>query len=207
MADAWVTFGKIHTPGKPTGGGPIRQDEFLAEFKVRVAAPGCYAIVPTLRSYSRLPSLPFFDTDTDVGYVGGAQIDCYCFRGQEEKTFYVTGQGARPDDAKPLKPDNPQATKLKSLEGHWPKSDFPFDNLELYVTVKVVLCKSGECTTDTDCGAFDTNDDDDQKIVGEAKSTRQRDAKIKGGKSSKEILEDALKKAAEEAVGKALPPK
>src|SRR5260370_28678847 len=110
MADAEITFVKIQTPGNVTGGGEIRQDEFLAVFKVKVTAPGCYAIVPSLRSYSRLPSLPFFDTDTDVGYVGGALIDCYCFKANEEKTFYVTGQGKPPGESKPLKADDPSAT-------------------------------------------------------------------------------------------------
>ncbi len=104
MADAEITFVKIQTPGNVTGGGEIRQDEFLAVFKVKVTAPGCYAIVPSLRSYSRLPSLPFFDTDTDVGYVGGALIDCYCFKANEEKTFYVTGQGKPPGEASLSKP-------------------------------------------------------------------------------------------------------
>jgi len=150
MPDATVTFGKINTPGNVTADGPLRRDEFLAEFKVKVTAAGCYALVPTLRSYSRLPSTPFFDTDTDVGYVGGALIDCYCFKAHEEKTFYVTAHGTPPNDAKLPEPDDPKAIKLRSLEGHWPKSDFPFDNLELYVTVKVILCKSGECTKDAD---------------------------------------------------------
>src|SRR5262245_4871797 len=116
-------------------------------------------------------------------------MDCYCFKGGEEKQFYITGGGAPPADAKALKPNNPNAIKLKRVEGRWPKSDFPFDNLELYVIVKVVRCKATECTNDADCGTFDMNDNDEQEIVGRGKSDRQPDAKIKGGKSNKEAAE------------------
>ena len=198
MADAFVTFIEpIKTPGNVTGGGPIGQDEFLAEFKVRVVAPGCYTILPTLRAYTRLPSVPLFDTDADVGYVHGATVKCYCFKGQEEKTFWVTGQGAPQNDRKALQPKNAKAIPLEKLAGTWPKKDFPFGNLELYVAVKVVRCHERECARDGDCGDFNTNDDDEQKVVGSAKSKRPPASKIQGGPSPKETLEEAIKKAIE----------
>jgi hypothetical protein len=201
MADAFITFPnnpQLTTPGNVKGGGAIGKDEFLAEFKVKVVYAGCYAIIPTLRSYSRIPSLPFFDTDSDVAYVRGAKLKCYCFRAQEEKTFYVTGNGAAPP-GKELKPSNPNAIRLDDLQGEWPKSDLPLNNLELYLLVKVALCRLGECEGDAGCGEFDTNDDDDQKIVGKAKSDKQKDAKIQGGPTNKELIEKALEKVAEEA--------
>ncbi|HZF40451.1 MAG TPA: hypothetical protein VE715_16625 [Blastocatellia bacterium] len=200
MADAFVTFPnnpQLTTPGNVTGGGAIGKDEFLAEFKVRVVNAGCYAIIPTLRSYSRLPSFPL-DTDSDVAYVRGAKLHCYCFKAQEEKTFYVTGDGAAPP-GKELKPNDPNAKPLDDLQGKWPKSDLPFNNLELYLLVKVALCRAGECKADKNCGEFLTNDDDEQKIVGKAKSERQKDAKIQGGPTTKdlakELVEEAIKAA------------
>jgi hypothetical protein len=201
MAEAIITFPndpQLTTPGKVKGGGPIGKDEFLAEFKVKVTDAGCYAIIPTLRSYSRLPSLPLFDTDSDVAYVRGAKLPCYCFRAKEEKTFYVTGNGAAPQ-GKEQKPSDRNAIKLDDLQGEWPKSDFPFNNLELYLLVKVALCRSGECEGDASCGEFRTNDDDDQKIVGEGKSDKQKDAKILGGQTNKDLLKAAIQEAITEA--------
>ena len=66
--------------------------------------------------------------------------------------------------------------------------------------MKVLKCKALECKRDADCGTFDTNDRDEQKIAGEAKSDRQRDAKIKGGTPNKEKIEDVVKKAVEDAM-------
>jgi hypothetical protein len=131
MADATVTFVQIQTPRFVTGGEQVGQDEFIAEFKVQVDTAGCYAIMPKLRAYTRLPNPPFLDTDADVAYVRGAQLDCYCFKAKETKTFYVTGHGEPPKDSKALAPQGSPAIRLKDLAGHWPKSDFPLNNLEL----------------------------------------------------------------------------
>ena len=204
MADATITFdpGAIHTPGNVTGGGPIREDEFQAVFKVTVYEAGCYAIRPTLRAYTRIPIVP----DTDVGYVGGALIKCYCFAANEEQTFYVRGHGSPPADAEIPPVPGGRATRLRDLEGTWPKRDFPFDNLELYVRVEVLLCSRGDCR-ERNCGSFRTNDDDDQNVVGSAKSDRQKDAKIQGGDPAKEQLIDILKEGAKSGAGSIPMPK
>ena len=201
MADAFISFPnspQITTPGNVKGGGNIGKDEFLAEFKVKVVYAGCYAIIPTLRSYSRLPSFPLFDTDSDVAYVRGAKLKCYCFQAQEERIFYVTGDGAAPP-GKELKPSDPSAIRLDDLQGAWPKSDLPFNNLELYLLVKVALCRLGECHGGAGCGEFATNDNDDQKIVGKAKCDKQKDAKIQGGPTNKDLIEKTIEKVLEAA--------
>jgi hypothetical protein len=200
-----VSFTKIQTPGHVTGGGAIGEDEFLAEFKVKLDKAGCYAMLVKLRAYTRLPNLPFFDTDQDVAYPRGATVKCHCFKAVEERSFYVTGNGTAPKGKEPLKPEDAHAEALEPLQGAWPKSDWPFNNLELYVTVRVVRCKMEECSTDAGCGIFDTNDDDDDKNVVVKKSDRQKDAHIEGGPSPKEDLKELVEKALEQGAGAAKP--
>jgi hypothetical protein len=125
----------------------------------------------------------------------GARLQCYCFGAQEEKTFFISAAGVSPD---PFAPKDPNATRLNPLMGTWPPYDLPTDTMELFVEVKVYLCKSGECTA-TSCERLRTRDLRDMDEAGKAKTPRH-DCDINDGEA-KDKIADTTEKGAGTAIG------
>jgi len=197
MADVWINF-TSESPrvgGDVKGGGEVREHEFAAEFSVKVTYPGCYAIAVWLINHH---SPPF--PDTVVGYPSGADLKCYCFTGQQERTFFVGAAGSAPKGKTALKPSNPSPETLDPIEGTWPSGDFPTDRMQLMVEVKVYECHRGDCVRGPhgeECkDNFRTSSLHDADPVGERTKKDAGRTTIHPGDLEKQLVEGA-----KEAIG------
>jgi hypothetical protein len=185
MADAFVTFVNLETPDGVSKNTPVKSNQFSVEFKVRVVHAGCYATSVKLWRYSRLPG-----ANRVVASDESSRLQCYCFKGQQERTFFVSADGTSQN---PLSPTDPNVTKLSPLTGTWPPYDLPTDTMELFVEVRVYLCKDGACTA-TSCETLRSRDLRDMDDTGKAK-TERHDCDIKNGEAQAQIVEGAAKVA------------
>jgi len=148
-----VKIKNFDMPPNVFGDGPVRKDQFLAEFDIAVDLNGCYAIVVQLiEDDSQLFSL-WLNSDEVIASNTQARCKTYCFSADTKRSFFIRPSKPALKKRNTLKLKNAKAEQLDDLEGTWPESDAG-NAFEAYLKVEVYLVKPTPCSGDSICEEF-----------------------------------------------------
>lgn len=154
---------------------PIRTNQFISEFAIKLERSGCFAIDVKLVEDDPEVLTFGFDQDEVFGANTSGTRQCYCFEAGKPRKFWITGSAPAHRGHKDLKAEN-DGEELPPLVGNWAHES----GLEVRVEVKVYMCSQGKCEGDKGCKQVSSSKLSDLEIEDEGE-TSETDIEVYDG--------------------------